>query len=512
MAIRKILILMMVMAFVSCQTVEHKREVKPQPSKLSKALKKSRLMPPPPPVIEKTFKEFDPLENVFISMDAVNESLSAILYMVATESGLNLIISPDIDAGRPFTLTVSEMPARDVLDIVAENGGFYYEVNGSALAIKSMVTKSFKLPYVRMKSTQRSEIGGDVFGSSDSNLKGDYSLAYEHEPEKSDVLEQVIRGVDRIVFPEGNRTVSSKKGSDSASDKLLNGKYIGKTGYVFNYFTGTLKVTASPAKMREVEGYIKDIKRELSKQVLIEAKLIEVVLNDKNAYGINWSGTMFAGGSGSFDVGLGASVVDGGINLLGGLSPVGVMRSSSKPSDWFAFMASHGKIETMGNPRVRVMNGQSAMISSGQLVPYWEAEREEGEDDEPDTVTYTRVTVLDGVVMGVTPHIKDDGTITISVVPVFSDIETVKNLVNANNEIVASYPVVNLKEAATILNVRSGDTIVMGGLISNVETKKEEKIPLLGDIPLLGNVFKGQSKVVEKRELVIFLKTTIISR
>ncbi len=138
-------------------------------------------------------------------------------------------------------------------------------------------------------------------------------------------------------------------------------------------------------------------------------------------------------------------------------------------------------------------------------------EKETDQDTDETTVTYTRVTVLDGIVLGVTAHIKDDDTITMNVVPVFSDVESVKTQYDAAGVIAASYPIINLKEAGTVLNVPSGQTIVMGGLISNVETEREEKVPVLGDIPVLGYLFKSKSKVVEKRELVIFLKTTIIN-
>jgi MSHA biogenesis protein MshL len=524
MVIRKILIICLAFALFSCGTVADKRQqpITASPD-MKKTLMKSKLLPPPPPVIKQTIKEQDALEDIFITVDAIRESLSSVLYMVAAESGLNLIISPDIDAEKPFTLTVNNMPAREVLDIVSENGGVFYEVTGNTLYIKSMMTKTFKIPYVRMSTTQNSEIGGDVFGSSDSNLKGDYSLKYEHKPERNDVLNQIMQGVHSILFPEVQAVTSTGEqgasapapaqgGGSSGDSNMNNGYYRGVTGYVFNYFTGILKVTANPNKMKRVASYIEDVVKELDKQVLIEAKLVEVVLNDSSAYGINWSGQLLPGDAAYANIGLGASVVDGGINLLGDLSPVGVIGNTGSLTDWFAFMASHGRIESIGNPRVRVMNGQSAMISSGQLIPYWEAEREEGEDDEPDTITYSRVTVLDGVVMGVTAHVKEDESITLNIVPVFSDVEQVKTLMNANGEIVASYPIVNLKEAGTVLNVTSGDTIVMGGLISNVETDREEKIPVLGDIPVLGNIFKGKSKVVEKRELVIFLKTTIIER
>jgi MSHA biogenesis protein MshL len=521
------------MSFVilSCASnVEKTKPLQPSPA-MKKAMENSRLLPPPPPVIREASSDIDPLEDVFISIDAIQESLSSVLYMVAAEAGLNLVVSPEIDSQKPFSVTVNNMPARDLLDIISENAGIFYDVEGNTLRIKAMITKTFKIPYVRVQTTQTSQIGGDVFGSSDSNLSGDYSLRYENTAAQNDVMTQLTSGVYNILFPvtvAESATASSSSssegagagesggadgGSSGSADSVSNGYYRGETGYVYNRFTGTLKVTANPAKMAKVESYINDVVKELGKQVLIEAKLVEVVLNDSSAYGINWSGQLLPGDKATANIGLGASVVDGSTQLLNNLNPLGIISNSNALGDWFAFMASHGKIESVGNPRIRVMNGQSAMISSGQLIPYWETQREEGEEDgDPDTITYTRVTVLDGVVMGVTPHIKEDGTITINVVPVFSDVESVKNLVNAAGETVASYPIINLKEAGTVLNVKSGDTIVMGGLISNIETQVEEKIPLLGDIPVLGNLFKGQAKTVEKRELVIFLKTTIIER
>jgi MSHA biogenesis protein MshL len=137
-------------------------------------------------------------------------------------------------------------------------------------------------------------------------------------------------------------------------------------------------------------------------------------------------------------------------------------------------------------------------------------EKETDEETDDVTITYTRVTVLDGVVMGVSAHIKEDDTITLNIVPVFSDVETVKTQLDTDGVIAASYPIINLKEAGTVLNVKSGSTIVMGGLISNVEVETEEKVPFFGDVPVIGHLFKGTTKSVEKRELVIFLTTTII--
>ncbi|XOB95248.1 hypothetical protein ACMC5U_10070 [Deferribacteres bacterium DY0609] len=465
-----------------------------------------KLLSPPPPVYKTEIAEYDPMDDTYVTLDSVEESLSSILYMIASEAGLNLIISPDINVKNPFTITVNNMPARDALDIIAENTGIYYEVTGSSLKMLGSVTKTFKFPYVRMKTTQNSEIGGDVFGSAEANLRGDYSLKYENLPESSDVQTQIINSVHAIIFAGETEDILGSRVGETNAIGSGSGHFRGAEGYIFNRFTGILKVTTTPKKMKIVSSYMEDVIRELNKQVLIEAKLVEVTLNDTSAYGINWRGT--ADGK---SIGLSLGTDGGAAVLPGGLTAVGAI-SSFDYSDWFAFMAAYGRVESVGNPRIRVMNGQSAMITSGQLKPFWEMERETDDDTDDVTVTYTRVTVLDGIMLGVTPHVKEDGTITLNIVPVFSDVEeTPEQQLDENGVVVASYPNINLKEAGTVLNLESGSTVVMGGLISNVETEDETKVPLLGDVPFLGYLFKSKYKYTQKRELVIFLTATIIS-
>lgn len=520
MVIRKLLTVLIAFTIISCtaatQPVKDETAAKPAAVKGPSAVK---LPPPPPPVIKPEIRKEDPLENVKVTINAVQGSLSSILYMIASDAGLNLVISPEIDVKRKFTINVTDMPARDALDMIADNAGVSYSISGTSLKVAGYVTKTFKFPYVRMNTDQKSEIGGDVFGSTGTSLSGDYTLKYENPKQINDVQSQIIYGLKAILFPETEtgqgarkiRTTSKSStgtsgNSSSSEDYLENSGYFqGSEGYLFNRFTGILKVTTTPSKMKVVANYMHDVVTELDKQVLIEAKMVEVVLNNSSAYGINWQ-SMIDGNPGTLSLG----TTGGTTSLIDGLTPVGIITNGSL-NKWFAFMASHGRVESVGNPRIRVMNGQAAMISSGQLIPYWEMNSETDADTNQTSVNYKRVTVLDGVVLGVTAHVKENGTITLNIVPVFSDVESVKTQYNQAGEVVASYPVVNLKEAGTVLNVKSGNTIIMGGLITNVETEKEEKVPVLGDIPLLGYLFKGKSKVTEKRELVIFLKTTIIN-
>lgn len=536
-------ILILILAFLSVSCAEVTSADKPSAADdATKMLPPQSIAPPPPPVVKQASLAADPLDGINISIDAVNETFSSVMYMVATETGLNLIMSPDVDISKPFTLTVKNMPAKQVLDIIAENAGIYYSIEGNALKIKQVITQSFKIPYINTNTDQSSVVGGDIFGSSDSSsttfIHGDYTINYSTPASKSSIQDQIIGHIKAVMFPDENTNTSntqsstdaavpqtgsatntstsskSTKSNSSKTTKSTSGNSAstvddsyskGNEGYYFNRFTGLLTITTTPPKMKIIDNFLKNILKELNKQVLIEARLVEVVLNNNNAYGINWSGKLL-GNSTTLNMGYEATKQ----TLANSLNPVGVIYNSKDMSDLFAFMSSQGRVETVGNPRLRVMNGQSAMISSGQLLPYWELSTSTNSDTNTDTVNYSRVMVLDGLILGVTPYIKDDNTVTISIVPIFSSVESEKILTNSAGETVASYPIVNMKEAGTVLNMNSGNTVVMGGLISNVENNVEYKVPFLSNIPFLGNIFKSKSKTSEKRELVIFLTTTVI--
>lgn len=542
MVLRYILIILAAFTTLSCADVTASKTATAANEASLTLPPQTTVAPPPPPVIKKPALAPDPLDGITVSIDAVNQTFASVMYMVAAEAGLNLIISPDVDISKPFTLTVKNMPARQALDDIAENAGIYYSVEGNALKIRQVISKTFKIPYINTSTDQSSVVGGDIFGSSDSStstfIHGDYTINYSNPASRSNIQDQIIGHIRSVMFPDDSTpsqdpnapqpmtTTSSsqttatgtnanaktnsqstrKTDTKSTVSANVDDSYAkGNEGYYYNRLTGLLTVTTTPPKMKIIDGFLKDILKELNKQVLIEARLVEVVLNDSNAYGINWSGKIW-GNSTTMNMGYSQTTQ----LLSNSLNPVGVIYNSRDMNDLFAFMASQGRVETVGNPRLRVMNGQSAMISSGQLLPYWEMSTSTDTDTNTNTVNYSRVMVLDGLILGVTPYIKDDGTVTLSIVPIFSSVESEKTLQNSSGETVASYPIVNMKEAGTVLTMNSGSTVVMGGLISNIEKNTEYRIPLLSSIPYLGHAFRSVSKTSEKRELVIFLTTTVI--
>jgi MSHA biogenesis protein MshL len=505
MDLRQLLISLVLLLVAACspkvqETVKPSEPITPS-AKVSQNI--SHLPPPPPPIFKAELEKPDLLKGRYITVNAVSAPLSTVLYMAASKIGMNLAINPEIDINRPITLSLNHIPARQALDIITDTAGVFFEQEGSVLRVKSLMTKIYKVPYVHTVTKYDSRLGGDIIGGnadSKGTMAGSFNLDFSNPAERNDLYKQLAEGIRHIIFPG-----TGSKANDSFETSAFS---TAGEGYNINMFTGTLTVSASKQKIALIDKYMDAVLKETSKQVLIEAKMVEVILNDVNSYGINWD-NFFLNDKLRYSQNF-ATTAASSLETIG-LAPVAAISYIANGVDGLLnLLSQQGRIETLGNPRIRVLNGQSALISSGSLIPYWEKNVEDGEDLRR-LVSYNRVTILDGIMLGVTPFIHDDGTITLNVVPVSTIAERDKVQLGEEGEIAASFPVLNLKEAGSVLNMRDGETVVLGGMIDNYEENIEQKVPFLGDVPIVGVLFKSINKRKVKKELVIFIKTTVIN-
>ncbi|WP_457622122.1 type II secretion system protein GspD [Persephonella sp.] len=468
------------------------------------------IIEPPPKIVKPAIKKISPFKDKLFSFTADQVPLKAVLYAIANDTGMNLIIAPDVNPNILITANFNSTPVEDALNVVTDLAGVYYQVKGNIIYIKGAETKTFHIPYVHTNSSFSSKLGGDVLGgamqtgggigggygggtigggttgSGVSSISGDFSLKYENPEEINDFFGQIEKGLENIL----NDNTDTKDFTASLS----------KNSFTLNKFTGTLVVTASKHKMKKVEKFLEKILSESKKQVLIESKIVEVTLSEGTQYGINWSALLrnVAGASVSLRQNLALPSSYGEV-IVSGLDFNAVINA----------LSTVGKIETLSNPRIRVLNGQTALISSGVVVPYWEKQITTlGTTAVTQSVMYIRRSVLSGVLLGVTPYIEDD-QILINIVPVSTKIEGTKQLLE-NNEVVAEAPVLNIKEAGTIIKVKDGDLIIIGGMINTEKRIEENSVPLLSKIPVFGNLFKNRKEYRDKKELIIFLKPRII--
>ncbi len=440
-------------------------------------------------VLPSVYEKVSIFDENKITLSASNSQLITLLHSISKIAGLNLIVDSDVPTDVPITLSVHEANLEDVLKILMNISGSYYQFQGNILHVKQYMRKSFLLPYVHSDTSFQTNLGGDMLSSASSGsgsgdgqgIKGDFSMKFANQP-KQDFYTQIENNIKKLL---------SKKGE-----------------YTLNKFTGLVTVYDQYKNIQVIEKFLKKIKKQTRKQVLIEAKILEVTLNDGHSLGVSWDAIA------NNIAKTGDQLhIQQGLSLTGAVAGT-VTYTKNNFSTVINALDTAGNVDTLSNPRIKVLSGQSAIISSGKLKPFWEKEVQTaqgtGGSASSVEVTYNRRDVLDGLSLGVTTTIMEDGKIMLNVIPITSSIQDIVNHTDEKGNIVATAPIINIKEAGTIIQAKDNDLVLIGGLISNAESKKEEKVPLLGDIPFFGGFFKRTITTKEKRELVILIRLKIV--
>lgn len=451
--------------------------------------KKNNIPPVSLPVVYEDISVFDDKKISFSANDA---KFFQIMYQISQQSGLNLVIDKDVDVNVPITISVKDASLKDTLDIVMNISECYYKVSGNILHIKQYEQKNFLIPYIHTTSSFKTELGGDALssangggssgGGSSQGLKGEFKLKLDNPEVINNFYEQLEKNIASLMSEKGK--------------------------YTLNRFSGILNVHDKKKNIDAIEDVIDKIKKQSNQQVLIEVKILEVILNDSHALGVNW------------DV-VANSVLQSGDNLqlsqtlgLGGAVAGTMSYSARNFSAVIDALDQSGEVQTLSNPSINVLSGQSAMISSGKLVPFWEKEVQitQGTGGSASTteVTYSRRDVLDGITMGVTPTVMEDGKIMLNIVPITSSIESTVDYKNEDGVSVATAPVMNIKEAGTVIYAKDNNLILIGGLINKTVSKQKSKVPVLSDMLGLGALFSKTVNEDEKRELVILIRLKVV--
>jgi MSHA type pilus biogenesis protein MshL len=279
-----------------------------------------------------------------------------------------------------------------------------------------------------------------------------------------------------------------------------------KANFVLNRLSGTVMVTASKNDLQKVEKFLTSLKKVLNRQVLIEARIVEVQLSEGLEYGIDWIavGEWLGVGTTTLSTNLFTSVVSAGQPFF---------EFSITENDNLTLLlkalAEQGTVRTLSNPRVNILNGRTAMLSVGRNTTFISRVESTTTSDISSTTTFTVDTssILSGIMFGLVPYIDSNQEVTLTITPILT------NLINLESEIIGSgsgsveikLPTVDLREMSTTVKVLNGQLIIIGGLINRQESLNEDKIPILGDIPFLGPLFKSVDKSYENKELVIML-------
>jgi len=489
---------------LSCASAPKQEESIRKPDMIDATIEKSRdldtaLTPPPEPAVPDFVpvrEDGSPLSTQTVSIAARHTPLREVLYTIAEAANLNLVLERGVDPDLPITITFRDVLIENALNIIFDSVDYFYTVRDNILIVKAVGTRIFELGQPSVTQEYKIDVGGDILsgissnsGGTTSTLSGDVSMTSSSDSTSFKFWDAVEHSIASMLLPEN-----------------ASGNTEQKSSFVINRLTGTVMVTASKNDLKRVEDFFDSLKTVLNRQVLIEARIVEVQLSEGLKYGIDWTavGKWLGSGTTTFGTDLFTSVVSSGepsfqFTLTGNDNITLLLQA----------LEQQGNVKTLSNPRVNIMNGQTAMLSVGRNTTFISRVESTTTTDVSSTTTFTVDTssILSGIMFGLVPYINGDREITLTITPIITnlvDLEA-KQIGSGTNSVEIKLPTVDLREMSTTVKVLNGQLVVIGGLIDRKETVNENKVPVLGNIPLIGSLFKSVDKSYENKELVIML-------
>ena len=451
-----------------------------------------------------------PLKTKIIDLTARSTPFQDVLLVITRATGLNLILEQDVNPALPITLDLRNVSVEDSLDKVFSAVPYFYTVKDNMLVVKLTETRIYELGHPPIVQTYGTDVGGDMLGAAmsstggGSHLKGSIEQKTESDKTAYNFWDVIEKSIEKILAPPAG---TSTGGTPAVQQSVT-----------LNRLTGTIMVTATKRNLQQVESYINTVKKIITRQVVVEAKIIEVTLSDGLKYGIDWTGTLTFNNRQTLQLGT--------TNMSGVVPASGAtFFASTTASDFTSLLhalQSQGEVRTLSNPRLNIMNGQTALLSVGKSVAFISSVQttQTTTAGSAPTITFTISTgnILSGIMIGIIPHISESGEVSMTITPIVSDLLELTDEKFGTPDSAGNYPYriqlpsINLRQLSTSVKVRSSEMIVLGGLISKREEVSDDQVPWLGNLPGLGYLFKKRTKAVSNVELVVMLQPVIVSK
>lgn len=469
----------------------------------------------------------------------------------------NILVHPDV-AGT-ITANLKDVTLPETLDAIREMYGYDYKIDGTRISIKplTMQTKMFHVNYLVGKragmSSTRVTSTSVANAVNNQNGNGNNGNNQGQNQNGNNGNNQNNNG-NNPNGQNGGQMDSTDVATTSANDfwgdlklaiEAIVGSKEGGRSVVVSPQSGVLVIRAMPDELRNVDAYLKATQLAVDRQVILEAKILEVELNDSYQSGVNWasfasiksghdnrvSGGVIAPGASltplPFGGGQPAVITDPstglsastGFSLSNAAGAAGSMFGLAVQTANFAalisFLETQGTVHVLSSPRVAAVNNQKAVLKIGTDEFYVTGVQTTTNSTTTGNTTSPSVTLqpfFSGVVLDVTPQIDEKGNILLHVHPSVSQVSTINKSVNLGAAGSLSLPLAAsaTSELDSIVRGQNGQVVAIGGLMRQSSTADDSQLPGTGKVPVLSALFGARKRVNQKRELVVLIKPTIV--
>lgn len=442
------------------------------------------------------------LESARVSLEVKDADLAGLLLGLGHQSPLDIVVEPDVTAS--VTADLRDVSLLDLLEQFVVARGFGYSVEGSVLRIHGpeLTTETFRVQYPNYRREGTSEIAlAGFIGAANSTVAGGES--------EDSSLSTVTTTQSIDLWTEIEAAVTAQLGDAGDTGQSV----------TISRQAGLVTVTAEPLAIRRIEEYLREVAQTLDKQVLIDSQIIEVTLDDDLSLGVDFEAAPDLGTT----AGIFSRLVVPGLReaaLVQSLAPVlsrggieiGVARNDLGVA--IRALAERTDVRVVSTPRITTLNNHKALIKVVRNEVFFVAEVETVVTDTVaiQTTEFVPTVVPVGVTLDVTPYVSESREITLHVRPSVSEIVAVEVQPTSDPSLPqnGSLPVVDLRETDSVLRVADGTTLVIGGLVRERDFEQQRGVPGLGNVPLLGALFRNQRTEKRRTELLIFLTPRVL--
>lgn len=517
------------------------------------------LLPPLQMEIPKSAHSLEPRFDL-----SVNAAPAAQVFMaLVAGTRYSMVVAPEVSG--TITVNLKNVTVREALESIRETYGYDFSVQGSRINVlaNTLQTRLFQISYLAAKrgggsatrvmsgsasntssGTSGSGTGGTGSGSGTSGSTGEAATVFTGQA--SDFwfdLAQAMVVILNCTYDVQRGTISTGSAGSPGAALMLQAmnQRLDKVqcpegrNFVLNPQSGVVMVRALPPELREITRLLKALQTSIERQVMLEAKIVEVELKDDFQSGINWQALDKLGrprwgmntqtdNLGAFPpaVSTASTVTGSSTGILKNFNVAGALGLAFQTTNFASilqFLQTQGTVYVMSSPRIATLNNQKAVLKVGSddyfitaVTPPSNNTSSTSGTTTTNPPTITTQPFFSGIALDVTPQIDEDGQITLHIRPSITEVsDKVKEIDFGTFGLYKlPYATSKVKEADSIVRVRDGMIVAIGGLMTRGQTDSDAQVPGAGGIPLLGNFFKQGNASKAKRELVILLKPTVI--